>query len=158
MSNKLVKKEESRYVDGIEIPSDKLMPFMDNEFVTGFHGDRLYYSKDFDIAMYKKIHDEGMTYAEAYNALGFDTKVLGEDRANAAGKRVMQKAREHKLFTVDETNYDGSVPREMMGDLSEAEEMAYLKARNRYLETMLEAQKKIRAELAENGISWSSVN
>lgn len=108
-----------------------------------------FYSKDFDIAMYKKIHDEGMTYIQAYNALGFDTNVLGEDRANAAGKRVMQKAKDNKLFTIDASNYDGSVSMEQMGTLSPEEERAYLKARNHYLEEMLLAQKKIRSELEE---------
>ena len=99
--------------------------------------------------MYKKIHDEGMTYVEAYNALGFDTKILGENRANSAGKRVMQMARENKLFTVDPSNYDGSVPREEMGELAPEEEIAYLKARNMYLEELVEAQKKIPSLLAE---------
>ena len=89
-----------------------------------------------------------MTYVEAYNALGFDTNILGEDRANAAGKRVMQKARDHKLFTVDERSYDGSVAREEMGELTLEEEMAYLKARTHYLEEMLQAQKKFQSELA----------
>ena len=91
----------------------------------------------------------GMTYVQAYNALGFDTNILGEDRANAAGKRVMQKARDNKLFTIDETNYDGSVPREQMGNLTPEEERAYLIARNHYLEEMLLAQKKIQSELEE---------
>jgi hypothetical protein len=59
----------------------------------------------------------------------------------------MQKARDHKLFTIDETSYDGSVPREEMGELSPEEERAYLKARTHYLEEMLSAQKKIRSEL-----------
>lgn len=138
-----------KYSDGTDRPDDKIIPFLDNEFVTGFKEDRLYYSKDFDIAMYKKIHDEGMTYVQAYNALGFDTNVLGENRANAAGKRVMQKARDNKLFTIDASNYDGSVPMEQMGNLTPEEERAYLKARNHYLEEMLLAQKKIRSELEE---------
>lgn len=138
-----------KYSDGSDRPDDKIIPFLDNEFVTGFKEDRLFYSKDFDIAMYKKIHDEGMTYVEAYNALGFDTNVLGVDRANAAGKRVMQKARDNKLFTIDAANYDGSVPMEQMGNLTPEEERAYLKARNHYLEEMLLAQKKIRSELEE---------
>ena len=138
-----------KYEDGTDKPDDKIIPFLDNEFVTGFKEDRLFYSKDFDIAMYKKIHDEGMTYVQAYNALGFDTNVLGEDRANAAGKRVMQKAKDNKLFTIDASNYDGSVSMEQMGNLSPEEERAYLKARNHYLEEMLLAQKKIRSELEE---------
>ena len=139
--------QKYKYADGSDRPDDKIIPFLDNEFVSGFKEDRLYYSKDFDVAMYKKIHDEGMTYVQAYNALGFDTNVLGEDRANAAGKRIMQKARDNRLFTIDETNYDGSVSRDQMGDLSPEEERAYLKARNHYLEEMLLAQKKIRSEL-----------
>ncbi|MGN0244311.1 MAG: hypothetical protein ACI4CT_09660 [Lachnospiraceae bacterium] len=138
-----------KYSDGSDRPDDKIIPFLDNEFVTGFKEDRLFYSRDFDIAMYKKIHDEGMTYVEAYNALGFDTNILGTDRANAAGKRVMQKAKDNKLFTIDAANYDGSVPMEQMGNLTPEEERAYLKARNHYLEEMLLAQKKIRSELEE---------
>lgn len=138
-----------KYEDGTDRPDDKIIPFLDNEFVTGFKEDRLFYSKDFDIAMYKKIKEEGMTYVQAYNALGFDTKVLGENRANAAGKRVMEKARQNKLFTIDESSYDGSVPIEEMGNLTPEEERAYLRARTRYLEEMLLAQKKIRSELEE---------
>lgn len=145
---KLVK-NKYKYADGSDRPDDLIIPFLDNPFVDSFKEDRLYYTKDFDVAMYKKIHDEGMTYVEAYNALGFDTKVLGEDRANAAGKRVMQKARDHKLFTIDETSYDGSVAREDMGNLSPEEERAYLKARTHYLEEMLLAQKKMQSELAD---------
>ena len=138
-----------KFDDGSDRPDEKIIPFLDNEFVVGFKEDRLFYSKDFDIAMYKKIHEEGMTYVQAYNALGFDTNVLGEDRANAAGKRVMQKARDNKLFTIDESNYDGSVSMEQMENLSPEEERAYLKARNHYLEEMLVAQKKIHVELEE---------
>ena len=156
---KLVKKEdEYKYPDGTDRPDEKIIPFLDNQFVTGFNGDKLYYSKDFDVAMYKKIHDEGMTYVEAYNALGFDTEILGENRANSAGRRVMEKAREHRLFTVDESNYDGSVPMEEMGDLTPEEEMAYLKARNHYLEEMLLAQKKMESDLAEFITSWKNGN
>lgn len=140
---------EYKYEDGMDRPDDKIIPFLDNEFVTGFKEDRLFYSKDFDVAMYKKIKEEGMTYVQAYNALGFDTKILGENRANAAGKRVMEKARQNKLFTIDESSYDGSVPMEEMGKLTPEEERAYLKARTRYLEEMLLAQKKIRSELEE---------
>lgn len=140
---------EYKYEDGTDRPDDKIIPFLDNEFVTGFKEDRLFYSKDFDVAMYKKIKEEGMTYVQAYNALGFDTKILGENRANAAGKRVMEKARQNKLFTIDESSYDGSVPMEEMGKLTPEEERAYLKARTRYLEEMLLAQKKIRSELEE---------
>lgn len=147
---KLVKDDDRyKYPDGTERPDDKIIPFLDNPFVTGFKGERLFYSKDFDVAMYKKITDEKMTYVQAYNALGFDTEVLGTDRANAAGKRAMEKARNNKLFTIDETSYDGSVPMDQMGNMSPEEERAYLKARTRYLEEVIIAQKKIRSALEE---------
>ena len=156
---KLVKREEKyKFPDGTDRPDDKIIPFLDNPFVVGFKEDRLFYSKDFDVALYKKIHDEGMTYVEAYNALGFDTKVLGENRANAVGKRVMEKARDQKLFTIEESSYDGSVPMEEMGKLSPEEERAYLKARNHYLEEMLVTQKKMESDLAEFITSWKSEN
>jgi len=138
-----------KYADGMDRPDDKIIPFLDNEFVTGFKEDRLFYSKDFDIAMYKKITEEGMTYVEAYNALGFDTKVLGENRANAAGKRIMQKAKDNKLVTVDASSYDGTVPIEQMGNLTTEEKIAYLQARNHYLEEMIQVQKKIQLDLEE---------
>lgn len=147
---KLVKDDDRyKYPDGTERPDDKIIPFLDNPFVTGFKGERLFYSKDFDVAMYKKITEEKMTYVQAYNALGFDTEVLGTDRANAAGKRAMEKARNNKLFTIDETSYDGSVPMDQMGNMSPEEERAYLKARTRYLEEVIIAQKKIRSALEE---------
>ena len=144
------KENKYKYSDGTDRPDDKIIPFLDNEFVAGFKEDRLYYSKDFDVAMYKKIHDEKMTYVEAYNALGFNTKILGENRANAAGKRAMEKARDHKLSTIDETSYDGSVAMEKMGQLTPDEERAYLKARTHYLEEMLLTQKKMLSELEDS--------
>ena len=148
MSNKL-RKKNAVMNDGIELPPDEIVPFIDNPFPDTFHAHTIAHHKEFYVAMSKKIHEEGMTYVEAYNALGFDTKILGENRANSAGKRVMQMARENKLFTVDPSNYDGSVPREEMGNLAPEEEIAYLKARNMYLEELVEAQKKIPSLLAE---------
>lgn len=101
----------------------------------------------------KKISEEHMTYVAAYNSLGFSTAVLGEDRANSAGKRAMQLGREGRLFTADPSSYDGSVPREAMGAMSPLEELAYLKARNAYLEELVAAQKKLRSALEDTTIS-----
>ena len=154
MSNKLIKDDTYEEI----LPNYELIPFLDNEFIKDVSGSKLYYTKDFYVAMYKKIHDEDMSYVAAYNALGFDTTILGEDRANSAGKRAVEMAENHKLYTQDETNYDGTVPREMMGDLSDEEELAYLKARTHYLETMLEAQKKIQSELAMSDTFLKNVN
>lgn len=127
-----------------ELPPDEIVPFLDNPFLDTFHGHTIVYHRDFYVAMYKKIHDEGMTHVEAYNALGFDTKILGENRAYSVGKRVMKMAEQNRLFTVSPANYDGTVPPEKMGDLAPAERLAYLEARNAYLEEVVEAQKKSR--------------
>ncbi len=122
-------------------PSEKIRPFLDNPFLKDFRGDDMIYTKDFYVALYKKIMEEHMTYVDAYNSLGFSTAVLGENRANAAGKRAVQMAKEERLFAVDPSSYDGSVPREAMGSMSPQEELAYLKARNAYLEELVAAQK-----------------
>ena len=45
---------------------------------------------------------------------------------------------------------------EEMGDLTPEEEVAYLKARNHYLEEMLKAQKKMQSELEEMFTSSNS--
>ncbi len=114
----------------------------DNQYVADLDLDKkkLIYSKDFYIAMYKLIED-GFTYVQAYEKLGFDTKKLGVDRANSAGKRA-KKMCSAKDYTKQSTNYNGSIPREDMGELSAEEELAYYKARNAYLESVIEVQKK----------------
>ncbi len=136
-------------------PSEILRPFLDNPFLKDLRGNSIIYTRDFYVALYKKISEEHMTYVDAYNSLGFSTAILGEDRANAAGKRAVQMAREDRLFAVSPASYDGSVPREAMGTMSPQEELAYLKARNAYLEELVAAQKKLRSELAAMNISSS---
>ena len=131
-----------------------LNDLLDNPFVEAVHGSRIYYKKDFYIAMYKLIHDEGKTSAEAYEQLGFKVADLGRTRAEQAGKNAMAKARENTLFTVDPASYDGSVPLSKMGNLSHEEEHAYLLARTIYLEAVIEAQKKIPSVLEESFTSW----
>lgn len=130
-------------------PTEEIKPFLDNPFLKDFNGRSIIYTKEFYIAMYKKIKEENMTYVEAYNSLGFSTAILGENRANSAGKRAVAMAREERLFTVTSSNYDGSVPREAMGNMSPLEELAYLKARNCYLEELISCQKKLQSELVE---------
>ena len=116
---------------------------MDNVYVANIHHQKIFYTKDFYIAMYKRIHDEKMTYVQAYESLGFSVAQLGKTRAEQAGKKAMEKARQNKLFTVDPANYDGSQPMDEMPALNPEEQMAYMKARIIYLESLVEAQKKI---------------
>ena len=79
--------------------------------------------------------------------LPIESKKLNDEEISLY--KEYQKAKDNKLFTIDASNYDGSVSMEQMGNLSPEEERAYLKARNHYLEEMLLAQKKIRSELEE---------
>lgn len=119
----------------------------DNDFVEDLNGSRLIYTKDFYIALHKKL-EAGMGAVEAYKSLGFDVNALGKERAYAAAQHA--KAIEiDDMYTIDPSNYDGSATREMMGDLTPQEELAYLKARNIYLEELVELQKKMPSELEE---------
>ena len=119
----------------------------DNDFVEDLNGSRLIYTKDFYIALHKKL-EAGMGAVEANKSLGFDVNALGKERAYAAAQRA--KAMEiDDMYTIDPSNYDGSATREMMGDLTPQEELAYLKARNIYLEELVELQKKMPSELEE---------
>ena len=98
-----------------------------------------------------------MDSVAAYESLGFDTKVTGVNRAYQAAKHAREKAAANRLYTVDPGSYDGSVPPEQMlemADLSKDELIAYLKARNYYMEELVEAQKKTYSVLG--GILTSS--
>lgn len=119
----------------------------DNEFVEDLRGNKIIYTKDFYIALYKKL-ETGMDPLDAYEATGFSVAELGKDRAYAAAKRAKELGKKGG-YTIDPGNYDGSVPREKMGELSRDEELAYMKARTLYLESMLELQKKMPSILEE---------
>lgn len=115
----------------------------DNEFVKDIDLDnnRIIYTKDFYVALYKKL-EEGLTAPKAYEALGFNYKELGSNRAYQAAKHAKEMVSK-KDYTINPANYDGSVAPEAMGNLTPLEELAYLKARNMYLESFIELQKKI---------------
>ena len=119
----------------------EIIKHLDNPFIEDFEDRKINYTKDFYVAMYLKLK-EGCNPKEAYQSLGFDISVFGEDRAYACARRAMKKASEDSKYTVNPSSYDGSVDIEYMGDLTPEEELAYLKARNAYLETIVEFQKK----------------
>jgi hypothetical protein len=78
--------------------------------------------------------------------------VTGVEKAYQAAKRAREKAAANKLYTVDPSSYDGSIPPEQMMEManpSSEELIAYLKARNYYLEELVEAQKKTQSVLAD---------
>lgn len=129
---------------------DAIIKASDNEFVAELDLEKckIIYTKDFYIALYKKL-ELGLNPVEAYESLGFNTKELGTNRAYNAARHARERVSKTG-YTVDPANYDGSVPRELMGDLTPAEEVAYLRARNIYLESIIEAQKKMPEILQES--------
>ena len=144
----LKKQEENRKNEDMQ----KILSFTDNAFVADFDVEnrRFHYSKDFYAAMYHLIDDDGCTYVEAYNRLGFDTSILGEDRANSAGRRAMRKHEKGELDTASPGSYDGTAPMDdMLRILSVEEQNAYLIARNIYLEHLNDLQKKIFTTMEE---------
>ena len=132
-------------IDGTEVLGPGYEKVLDNGMVRDLtKNGRIVYSHDFYVAMYKKL-EAGMDSVAAYESLGFDTKVTGVNRAYQAAKHAREKAAANRLYTVDPGSYDGSVPPEQMlemADLSKDELIAYLKARNYYMEELVEAQKK----------------
>lgn len=144
--------DEPEMVDGTEMPDEAYYKALDNGMITDLpENGRLVYTHDFYVAMYKKL-ESGMGSVEAYESLGFDTKVTGVEKAYQAAKRAREKAAANKLYTVDPSSYDGSIPPEQMmemANLSSEELIAYLKARNYYLEELVEAQKKTQSVLAD---------
>ena len=98
--------------------------------------------------MYEAVVDKklesGMDSVAAYESLGFDTKVMGVNRAYQAAKHAREKATANKLYTVEPGSYNGSLPPEetfQMADPSKDELIAYLKVGNYYMEELVEAQK-----------------
>ena len=134
-----------RMIDGMEVLGPGYEKVLDNGMVRDLTSNgRIVYSHDFYVAMYKKL-EAGMDSVAAYESLGFDTKITGVNRAYQAAKHAREKAASNRLYTVDPGSYDGSVPPEQMlemADLSKDELIAYLKARNYYMEELVEAQKK----------------
>lgn len=108
----------------------------------------LYYTDDFYPAMYEKITQEGMSYVEAYRALGFDTDVLTEARANSAGTRAVKKMANKKFFDKNPADYDSDTTfADMMkkcasGEMSRDDLYANMAARLIVLESMNDTLKK----------------
>ena len=114
------------------------------------------YSKDFYVMMAKLLKN-GKSPVEAYNALGFDTNIVGENRAYEAAQKAKKLALKPN-YGIDPLDYDGSIERDKMGTMTKEEEAAYLKARVLYLEKVVEFQKKIPSILEQNGISFKPKN
>jgi hypothetical protein len=114
--------------------------------------DSFVYTDFFYLDLYRKL-EEGLSDVKAYEALGFNTKEIGVDRAYSAC-RYARKLAKDKAFKVKASNYDGGIKRNDLDKLSPEEELAYLRARNQFLETVVEVQKKT-SDLLEMRKSFS---
>ena len=126
-----------------------LLKAMRNPFVEDITKDgNLLYTKDFYVAMWHLL-EKGYSATKAYKALGFNVSELGRNRADSAAKRARAIGR--KGGFVNASEYDGSVPPEKMplDTMSVEEQLAYMTARNHYLENYAELQKKIFSSLTE---------
>ena len=129
-------------------PTDPaVMKAVENKYVQNVNGNTLIYNTEFYIAM-SKLLDKGKTAVEAYRELGFDTEKLGENRACAAARRARKMAAGGSF--VNPKNFDGSLSRKEMGEMTPEQEVAWLKARNLYLERCIEIEKKKQSQLVES--------
>lgn len=116
---------------------EKFQEALLNDYVDHFSGGRLVYTHEFYQDLYKQIQ-KGKTYVQAYKGLGFNVKALGEDRANAAGKRAVQMAKDGNLYKAQIGDYPGTVPVDKMQYLKEEGMDKYLA----YLEAALDVEKE----------------
>lgn len=74
--------------------------YADKIYVRGIGKNGLHYTDAFYVEMYRRSHEQGMTYAQAYSSLGFDIEELGYRRATQAGYRSAR-------FVIERFIYDG---------------------------------------------------
>ena len=118
-----------------------------NPYYAGHRKDQINFTDDFYIDIYKKVTLEGKTYAEAYNELGFDTAVLGEQRANSVGVRVKKMANEHKLFKIDYLKVEKGMTD--FGIVPEQEVVYQLSKRVVFMRQLLESIRGVKQEEAQ---------
>ena len=80
--------------------------YRDNEYVRRAGRDGLHYTDAFYTEMYRLSHKDGMTYAQAYESMGFDIKELGYRRAAQAGYRSAKFVLDRFCYDRDDTFID----------------------------------------------------
>ncbi len=123
--------------------NDAVIDFSDNPYVDSVTGSTIRYNLGFYIHMFS-LMDSGKTAVEAYEELGFDTSILGKERANSAGRHAKEKAESDVGFSVNPASFNGSIPSSEIDleKLSTPQLIAYMTARIHYLEAMVTMLKK----------------
>lgn len=142
------KKKKLKKQDCNPVPKEYLWKELEDPKFAEYKSGKIIYSKEFYNAMFKLI-ESGMTYVDAYKSLGFNIDKTGTDRANSAGKRAVQMAKEGKLNTPNRKAYYGGTPSAEMDHLDPEEKLAYLEARVLYLENIEQAKKNVMQRLLE---------
>ena len=117
-----------------------------NKYVVRIENNKkIYYTESFYEELYKNLQ-KGMNEVEAYEDLGFDTSILEVDRAHACARRARKKAKNPArgldTLTISPGNFNGTIKREDLSSMTKDELLAYMVARNMYLEAVDELQKK----------------
>ena len=106
------------------------------------------YSKDFFFLM-NNLMKEGKSAEEAYEALGFDLKIFGEERAKQASYKAMKLAKA-KGYGTHVSDFSGETSTEDIAkyNLTIEEQMAFHKARTYYLQKQLKFADYAKEKLA----------
>ena len=125
---------------------DYMKLLKNNKYVERIENDKkIVYNDLFYEDLYKNLQ-KGMGDVEAYEDLGFDTTILGVDRAHACARRARNKAkntaRGFDTLTISPGKFNGTIKRDDLSSLTKDELLAYMVSRNMYLEAVDELQKK----------------
>ena len=124
---------------------DLVKLYKNNKYVERIDNNKIVYNDLFYEDLYKNLKS-GMNDVEAYEDLGFDTTILGVDRAHACARRAKEKAknpaRGFDTLTISPGKFNGTIKREDLDSMTKDELLAYMVSRNMYLEAVDELQKK----------------
>ena len=149
----LLKKKANDAGIRLEDLSPEIREAFANQYVENVWNRKLVYTRAFYRKMAELIR-QGKTYVEAYRTCGFDIEALGEDRANAAGRRAVEMERDGSLYRVSPTEMDATIPLDQMDpNMDDAHRLAYLEGRCMYLEAALEYEKEKKRLIYQEALS-----
>lgn len=125
--------------------SDEIVAkYMKSEYVTDYEKvtGSFVYTDEFYEKMYDLTENQDMTAVDAYKELGFDTRELGRDRANACRRRAIKKHEPRHSSTPQLRRFDPEMDPALLPVLSHEEEIQFWKDRSDFYKLIAEYQKK----------------
>ena len=134
----------------LEVEWDLIMTVIDDiDFIEDVDENinEITYSKDFFFLM-NKLMKKGKSAEEAYEALGFDLKIFGEQRAKQASYKALKLAKA-KGYGTRVSDFSGETSTDIIAkyNLTNEEENAFHRARFNYLENQLKFSDIVSAKL-----------